>query len=131
LLSAAAPAFAAGRRPPNIVFVLADDLGWAELGCYGNTFNQTPNLDRLASQGVRFRNAYSAAPVCSPTRASIMTGQCPARVGINDYLRADDPKFLSPSIPTLPKMLAAAGYETAIIGKWHLATKRRSSASGT
>lgn len=106
---------------PNIVFILADDLGWAELGCYGNTFNETPHLDRLAAEGVRFTNAYSAAPVCSPTRASIMTGQHPAHVGILDYLRADDPNHLSPTkYNALPKRLAAQGYKTAIIGKWHL-----------
>ena len=66
-------------RRPNIVFVLADDLGWAELGCYGNKFNETPNLDRLAKEGVRFTHAYAAAPVCSPYRAALLTGQHPAR----------------------------------------------------
>ena len=68
-------ASSASERPPNIVFVLADDLGWAELGCYGNGFNETPNLDRLAAQGMRFSQAYAAAPVCSPYRASFLTGQ--------------------------------------------------------
>jgi len=104
----------------NIVFVLADDLGWAELGCYGNRFNETPNLDRLAARGVRFTDAYAAAPVCSPTRAAIMTGLHPARVGITDYLRGDDPKYLSPDHFSLPKALKAAGYHCGLIGKWHL-----------
>jgi arylsulfatase A-like enzyme/Flp pilus assembly protein TadD len=108
------------KRPPNIVYILADDLGWGELGCYGNIFNKTPNLDRLAKEGIRFTHAYSAAPVCSPTRASLMTGHAPARVGITDFLRADDRKFLPPDRPTLPRILQQAGYRTALIGKWHL-----------
>lgn len=111
---------AAATRPPNIIFILTDDLGWAELGCYGNRFNETPNLDALAAGGVRFTDAYAAAPVCSPTRASIMTGLAPARVGILDYLRADDSKFLSPSYDTLPETMARAGCHCGIIGKWHL-----------
>lgn len=107
-------------RRPNIIFVLADDLGWGELGCYGNSYNETPNLDKLARQGMRFTNAYSAAPVCSPTRAAFMTGQCPARVGITDYLRPDDRKHLSTDYVTLPKLLKRAGYTTGLVGKWHL-----------
>jgi arylsulfatase A len=108
------------RRPPNIVFILADDLGWAELGCYGNTFNETPHLDRLARDGMRFTSAYAAAPVCSPFRAALMTGQYPVRTGITDYLRPNDPKHLSPDYVTLPEMLRTAGYATGIVGKWHL-----------
>lgn len=69
---------------PNMVVILADDLGWAELGCYGNRFNETPRLDGLARQGMRFTNAYAAAPVCSPYRAGLISGQYPARVGITD-----------------------------------------------
>jgi len=104
----------------NLIFVLADDLGWAELGCYGNTFNETPNLDRLAAGGMRFTQAYAAAPVCSPFRVSLMTGQWPARVGITDYLRPDDPKHLPTEQVTLAERLRDAGYVTGIIGKWHL-----------
>ncbi len=113
-------AAASTHRRPNVIFILADDLGWGELGCYGNTFNQTPHLDRLAAEGVRFTHAYAAAPVCSPTRTSIMTGQHPARIGITDYLRADDPNHLRPTVPSLPRMFKQAGYRTGLIGKWHL-----------
>lgn len=108
------------ERLPNIIFVLADDLGWAELGCQGNAFNETPRLDRLADEGVRFTQAYAAAPVCSPYRAALMSGQWPARVGINDYLRPNDPKHLPTEITSLPEALKGAGYATGMIGKWHL-----------
>ena len=110
----------AADRNPNIVFILADDLGWAELGCYGNTFNETPNLDRLAKQGMRFTDAYTAAPVCSPYRAALTTGQYPARTGITDYLRPNDKKHLSTEYITISEALKNAGYATGIIGKWHL-----------
>jgi arylsulfatase A-like enzyme len=111
---------AANVKRPNVIFILADDLGWAELGCYGNTFNETPNIDRLARQGLRFTDAYAAAPVCSPFRASLMTGQWPARVGITDYLRADDRKHLGTEHVTLAEAFKQAGYATGMIGKWHL-----------
>jgi arylsulfatase A-like enzyme len=107
-------------RQPNFIFILADDLGYGELGCYGNTFNETPHLDGLAEQGVRFTNAYAAAPVCSPYRAALMTGQWPARVGITDFLRPDDERHLSTDHITVAEMLKTAGYATGIIGKWHL-----------
>ncbi|MBN2137914.1 MAG: sulfatase [Sedimentisphaerales bacterium] len=108
------------RERPNIVFVLADDLGWAELGCCGNKFNETPNLDALAREGIRFTDAYAAAPVCSPFRAALMTGQWPARIGITDYLRPNDSKHLATDCLTLAEALKQAGYATGIIGKWHL-----------
>ena len=88
------PARAAdAAAPPNVVLILADDLGWADLGCYGSRYHKTPHLDRLASQGVRFTDAYAAAPVCSPTRAAIMTGKYPARLNLTDWLpgRPDRP----------------------------------------
>lgn len=108
------------ERRPNVIFVLADDLGWSELGCYGNGFNETPHLDRLASQGMRFTQAYAAAPVCSPYRAAFLTGQHPARVGILDYLRPNSANALSTEHLTLAEMLQQNGYATGMIGKWHL-----------
>jgi len=108
------------KKNPNIIFILADDLGWAELGCYGNTFNETPNLDKLAIQGMRFTDAYAPAPVCSPTRASLLTGQYPARVGILDYLRPDTDNALSTDHITIAEMLKRVGYATGMVGKWHL-----------
>jgi len=110
----------ASEGKPNIIFVLADDLGWAELGCYGNRFNETLNLDKLVSEGMKFSDAYAAAPVCSPYRAALMTGQYPARVGITDYLRPNAANHLSTEHLTIAEMLKRAGYTTGIIGKWHL-----------
>ncbi|MFP6901993.1 MAG: sulfatase-like hydrolase/transferase, partial [Opitutales bacterium] len=111
---------ALSARKPNVIFVLADDLGWAELGCYGNTFHETPHLDKLAKQGLRFTHAYAAASVCSPYRAAFLTGQHPARVGILDYLRSNSSNALPVSHVTLPKILRRNGYATGMIGKWHL-----------
>ena len=121
IASAAGAGGAAGR--PNIIFILADDLGWSELGCYGNDFNETPHLDRLATQGMRFTHAYAAAPVCSPYRAALLTGQVPARVGITDYLRPNGPG-LSTDHVTIAELLKRNGYATGMIGKWHLSGYR-------
>lgn len=107
------------ERKPNIIFILADDLGWNELGCYGNTFNETPNIDQMANEGMQFKQAYAAAPVCSPYRASFLTGQFPARVGILDYLRPED-EPLSTDHTTIAEILRDNGYATAMVGKWHL-----------
>ncbi|MFB8116957.1 sulfatase [Streptomyces sp. NPDC055962] len=112
-----------GTRPANVVFVSVDDLGHDELGAYGNTFNETPNIDRLAREGALFTHAYAAAPVCSPTRAALVTGRYPARSGITDYLRGENAAsaaYLSPDIPTAPDVLGPYGYTTGLIGKWHL-----------
>ena len=79
-------ALAAAERPPNIVFFLVDDLGWSDIGVFGSTFYETPNIDGLAEQGVRFVNAYAASHVCSPTRASLLTGKYPARLRLTDWL---------------------------------------------
>jgi len=121
------------RSVPNIVFILADDLGWSDLACYGSTVHETPQLDRFARQSVRFTDAYAAAPVCSPTRASLMTGKCPARLHMTIWREgALDPprncRLVPPvTVANLPhsetsiaKHLQAAGYLTALVGKWHL-----------
>ena len=113
-------AFPFPQKKPNIIFILTDDLGWAELGCYGNKFNETPNIDKLASQGMLFTDAYAAAPVCSPSRASLMTGQYPARIGITDYLQPDTDWHLPNDIVTLAEIFKKAGYITGMTGKWHL-----------
>jgi len=114
---------------PNIIFILIDDLGWRDLSCYGSVFYETPAIDRLAQEGMRFTNAYASCPVCSPTRASIMTGRYPARVGVTNWIGAKDygKLFEVPYIHELPlaeKSLASAlrdgGYTTWHIGKWHL-----------
>lgn len=114
---------AIGKQPvdrPNVIFILADDLGYGELGCYGNGFNETPNLDRLARQGMRFTHSYAAAPVCSPYRASLLTGLHPARVGITDYLRPNSANALSTRHDTIAEVLRRDGFATGMIGKWHL-----------
>lgn len=119
------------KRPPNIVFIMADDLGWGELESYGNAFNETPNLKRLAAQGLLFQNAYAAAAVCSPTRASIMTGQYPARVGITDFLAPHNEKYLEPELYlTINEALSKQGYHTGMIGKWHLDTDFQNNPGG-
>ena len=124
------PTTAPAKRP-NFVFVVMDDMGWVDLGCYGSKFHDTPNLDRLAGQGVRFTQAYASCPVCSPTRASLITGQYPARVGITDWIpgTASDGRplrtpanrdALPASLTTLAESLRGAGYATGFVGKWHL-----------
>ena len=123
---------AAGQSPrPNVVLILADDLGWTDLSCYGSDLYESPHLDRLAKDGMKFTAAYSACTVCSPTRASILTGKYPARLHITDWIPGlvpANPKLLPPEwtkyLPleetTLAEVFRAAGYATASIGKWHL-----------
>ena len=110
-------------RTPNILFILADDLGYGDLSCYGRPDYRTPHLDRLAREGLRFTSNYTAAAVCSPTRVALMTGRYPARlpVGLAEPLvYGDNSVGLPPEHPTPASLLKAAGYKTALIGKWHL-----------
>jgi arylsulfatase A len=139
---------ASARARPNIVFILVDDLGWMDAACYGSRFYETPNIDRLAVQGMRFTDAYAACAVCSPTRAAVMTGRYPARMGVTDWIRS---RFQGGAIPedkrnpteyvggknrkllcppnvlwmeldeiTIAEALKPAGYVSCHIGKWHL-----------
>ena len=113
---------------PNIIYIMTDDLGYADLSCYGRKDYQTPNLDKLASQGVKFMNAYSAAPVCTPSRVAFMTGRYPARtpVGIHEPLEwstKDSMMGLSPDVPSIATLLKQNGYKTYLVGKWHLGFK--------
>jgi arylsulfatase A-like enzyme len=144
IASAASVQASAGRAPadrsngpgrPNVVLFLIDDLGWADLGLTGSTFYETPNVDALAAEGVFFSNAYAANPVCSPTRASILTGKYPSRIGLTNhsgYGGAQGPDHqlkppqvvgnIPPGDVTLAEALKVSGYTTAHVGKWHLQT---------
>jgi N-acetylgalactosamine-6-sulfatase len=126
--AALAPAaFAQKGQPPNIIFILADDLGWGDLGCYGHPNIKTPGLDRLARQGTQFTQFYVNGSVCSPSRSAFMTGHFPARHRVHGHF-ADAalneargmPNWLDPAVVTLPKLLKQAGYASAHFGKWHL-----------
>ena len=124
------------QSKPNIIIILTDDLGWADLQCYGSTFYETPNLDKLASQGLRFTRAYATAPVCSPTRASLMTGKYPIKTGVTDWIAGRQAnnktwpyeKFLARPTAyqlaleeeTIAEIAVKSGYKTFYAGKWHL-----------
>lgn len=128
-----APAVAADASRPNILVILADDLGWSDLGCYGADLHETPHLDQLAAAGMRFTSAYAPAPVCTPTRAALLTGKHPARLGLTTYRESvshqpRDRKLIPPLVRadlpleevTLADRLHDAGYRTIHVGKWHL-----------
>ncbi len=122
------------KRKPNVLFILVDDLGWNDLGCYGSTFYESPNIDKLAASAIKFTDAYAAGTVCSPTRAALMTGKHPARIGITDWIpgRGDKGKKLKtpPILHHLPleeytiaEDFKDNGYKTFFAGKWHLGDK--------
>lgn len=135
LLSAATICTASfAAQSPNVLFILVDDLGYSDVACYGNTLHETPNVDRLAREGMRFTDAYAACAVCSPTRASIQTGQYPIRFGITDWIAgARKPNtplkevFTERMLPleqvTVAEAFKEHGYQTAFVGKWHLLDK--------
>jgi arylsulfatase A-like enzyme len=117
--SAATALVRAQPRSPNVVFIYADDLGYGDLGVYGSKI-RTPNLDRMATEGVRFTQFYSANPVCSPARAALLTGRYPTRVGVPRVLNPNDTTGLALNETTIAQMLKGSGYRTMCIGKWHL-----------
>jgi arylsulfatase A len=122
-------------QKPNIIFILTDDMGYTDLGCYGNPFNETPNIDSLAKRGIRFTQAYSSSPVCSPSRAGLLTGKTPARLQLTSHLggnRKDEKSPIDPaksigglptSETTIAEKLKSLGYQTGMVGKWHVGDK--------
>ena len=127
-------------QPPNVLFIVVDDLGWKDLGCYGSTFYETPSIDGLAASGMRFVNGYASCPVCSPTRASLMSGKYPARLGLTAHIGDAQPGHWNgdtPLVParyvdrlpleevTLAEALHDSGYATFFAGKWHLGSQDR------
>ena len=126
-LGASAPVLAQGQARPNVIFILADDMGWGDLSCYGNPGMKTPNLDRLAAEGTLFTQFYVNGSVCSPTRSAFLTGMFPGRNRIHGHLATEEqnarramPNFLDPQVPNVATVLKSAGYRTAHFGKWHL-----------
>jgi len=121
------PTFAAASQAPNIIFVLTDDMGYSDVGCYGGQFVPTPNIDRLAAEGTKFTQFYVASPVCSPSRTGFLTGMYPARWRITNFLQAragnracEQADFLDPHAPSIARALKGAGYVTGHFGKWHM-----------
>ncbi|MCC6588127.1 MAG: sulfatase [Bryobacterales bacterium] len=120
-----APHLLAADRPPNIVLILADDLGYGDLGCYGSKI-ETPACDRIAQEGMRFTDYYAASPLCSPSRAALLTGCYPPRTGVPRVLVPDDTYGLTAGIPTIGGTLQSRGYRAKCVGKWHVGTKPES-----
>lgn len=119
------------ERQPNIILIFIDDMGWADLSSFGNTDAQTPNIDKIASEGIRFNQFYVNSPICSPSRVAISTGTYPQRWSITSYLAHREQNqergianWLDPSAPTLARSLHNAGYATGHFGKWHMGGQR-------
>ena len=126
LISAKGVGQSTSSRRPNVLFILADDMGYGDLSCYGRPDYQTPVLDNLARQGIRFTSAYAAAAVCTPTRCAFVTGRYPHRLAVGLKEPLTDPTSdigLPPEHPTVASLLKANGYQTALVGKWHLGWK--------
>ena len=108
-------------KPPNFIVIFVDDQGYQDLGCYGSPKIKTPCIDRMAAEGTRFTDFYVAAPICSPSRAALLTGCYPARVGLGNWVQRPDSRIgIHPDEVTLAELLKGKGYATACIGKWHL-----------
>lgn len=133
-------AFSQDNKPPNIIVILADDLGWTDIGCFGSTFYETPNLDALATEGIRFTNNYASSPVCSPARSSLMTGKNPINTGVTDWIKGRQEngkaksfeKLITPVTSyqlaltenTIAEYAYKNGYQTFFAGKWHLGEEK-------
>lgn len=120
LISICCSSFALAKDQPNFLVILCDDLGYGDLGCYGNSTIRTPHLDQLAEEGMRLTDCYSSSPLCSPARAGLLTGRTPSRTGIYSWIAGGNPMHLKRDEKTIATLLKSKGYQTCHVGKWHL-----------